>query len=517
MALIRLTDIQKRFGETLALDRVSFTLEEGEIHALLGENGAGKTTLMNVLYGLVRPDAGRMEMDGRPVAFASPAEAIRAGIGMVHQHFMLIPNLTVAENILLGARERNPFWFRRRSALRETTRLAQEFGLDVAPARLVGELPPGVQQRVEILKCLARRARVLVLDEPTAVLAPQEVAELITTLRRLRDAGRSVIFISHKLREVLTLCDRVTVLRLGRNVGTVSVAEANAHSLSEMMVGRAVMDTRRERARRGSPAARSEAATEEERREDEGDPVLELERLTVLGATGRVFVRELSLRVRRGEVYGVAGIDGNGQQELMEALAGVRPTAGGRMLLEGEDITGRSARARAEMGLALITDDRQRKGLILDFSVAENLALKTYRQRPFARRGFLDLRAVEAFARELADEYDVRAPGVRSWAGTLSGGNQQKAVVAREMRHARRALVAVNPTRGLDVGATEYVHRVLLSARDAGLAVLLLSTELDEVLQVSDRVGVMYDGNIRQVPADSVDRALIGRWMVGQG
>jgi len=499
--VIELDSIRKRFGETRALDGVSFTLEAGEIHALLGENGAGKTTLMNILYGLIRPDSGSLRIEGRPVAFSSPAEAIRAGIGMVHQHFMLVPNLTVAENVLMGARERNPFWFDRRRANEEVRRLAEEFALDVAPERLVGTLPVGVQQRVEILKCLARRARVLILDEPTAVLTPQEVEELAAVLRRLRQNGTAIIFISHKLKEALSLCDRITVLRLGRNVGTVAASEVDERSLSEMMVGRTLSETRPPRLETPRP-----------------NPTLEIESLVVEDDRGRRAVDGLSLTLFPGEIFGIAGIDGNGQTELVECLAGVRPMASGSVRLEGRSIGSLSPKERIRRGIALVSDDRHRKGLLLDFTVAENLILKRHDEPPFSWRGILRPRPIAAFAEEAVRAFRVKTESVRTPVRALSGGNQQKVVLARELSREARLLIAVNPTRGLDVGATEYVYASLFAARERGLALLLISTELDEVLFLSDRAGVLFNGRLRSVSLSAPDvRTTMGRYMLGGG
>lgn len=500
MPLIELDTISKRFGETQALDGVSFALERGEIHALLGENGAGKTTLMNVLYGLVRPDKGTIRIEGTPVTFSSPADAIRTGIGMVHQHFMLVPTLTVAENILMGAREKNPFWFDRRRAIEEVRRLAQETGLVVPADRPVRELPVGVQQRTEILKCLARRARVLILDEPTAVLTPQEVEELGTVLRRLRASGHAIVFISHKLKEVTALCDRITVLRLGRNVGTVAASDVDEKTLSEMMVGRTLTET--------FPPKRTLSVP---------TPTLEVSDLAVEDERGHRAVDELHVTVNAGEIFGIAGIDGNGQSELVECLAGVRRKTRGTIRLNGEDISSLSPKERIRRGFALISDDRQKKGLILNFSVAENLILKRHREVPFAKSGLLRRRPIERFATETVRQFAVKTASVHALVSSLSGGNQQKVVVARELSRKSSLLVAVNPTRGLDVGATEYVYEALLAARENGVAILLISTELDEILSLSDRIGVLFRGRLYGIPETTSDlRTTAGRLMLGQ-
>jgi len=502
---VRLSNISKRFGSNQALDDVSLELREGEILALLGENGAGKSTLMNVLYGLIQPDNGTIRVDDRELRFASPSDAIRAGIGMVHQHFMLIPNLTVAENVLMGSRADNPFWFRRARAVDEVRVLSTEFGLDVDPRSKVSELPVGVQQRVEILKCLARRARVLILDEPTAVLTPHEADDLGAVLSRLRDSGQSIIFISHKLREVVELCDRVTVLRLGKHVATVDTDDVDEQQLGEMMVGRVV--------RLGG-----DEGSRPERELAPSQPVLRVRGLRVHDERSQPAVRDVDLTVNAGEIVGIAGIDGNGQLELAECLAGVRRTVAGDVMLMEHALANLSPRRRAELGMAVITEDRQLKGLILDFSVAENLVLRAYRSDLFAAHGFLQPRTVARHARDLADRFAIRATTVRQPVGSLSGGNQQKVVLARELTAVRRLLIAVNPTRGLDIGATEYVHDALRHACDEGVGILLISTELDEVLSLSDRIGVLFRGSLRELPPGTAEvRAIVGQWMLGLG
>jgi general nucleoside transport system ATP-binding protein len=496
-SLVRLSGVAKAYGATRALDGVSFDIAEGEIHGLLGENGAGKTTLMNVMYGLVSPDSGTIEVSGRAAAFRAPYDAIRAGIGMVHQHFMLVPTMTVAENVLLGLRE-NPFWRRRDRAQGRVRDLAREFGIDVDVTRRVDTLPVGVQQRVEVLKCLARRATVLVLDEPTAVLTPQEADELATVLRGLRDAGRSVVFISHKLGEALDVCDRITVIRRGRNVSTVAAADADEATITAMMVGEGV------------------AAVAPHRVNADGHPrALTVEDLHVADARGIPAVRGLSLTVRAGEIVGVAGVDGNGQAELMDALAGVRMPAAGAVWVDGKDLTRASPRERADAGMAIITDDRRLKGLAPGLSVAENLVSKRFRREPASRRGWLKPRAIAAAAQADRDEYDIRTADVAMPVSELSGGNQQKVVIARELSHARSLLVAMNPTRGLDVAAAAYVHQALVRARDKGRGVLLISTELDEAIKMSDRIGVMRDGFFREAPPGMRIREGLGRLMLG--
>jgi len=495
---IRLDGVCKSFGATVALDDVSLDVAAGEVHGLLGENGAGKTTLMNILYGLASPDSGAIQVDGRAVRFRAPIEAIRAGVGMVHQHFMLIPSMTVAENVMLGMPGAT-FWRRPTASEERVAELARGFGVDVDVTRRVDTLPVGVQQRVEILKCLARDARTLVFDEPTAVLTPSEAEELGDTLRALRDAGRSIVFITHKLPEALDLCDRITVIRRGRNVATVDASGADPASLATLMVGESVATQER----RVPPLRETQDA-------------LVLTDLRVNDSRGLAAVRGVSLAVRAGEVFGVAGVDGAGQVELMDALAGVRAPESGDILLRGTDITRASPRERAKRGLAVITEDRRGKDLSAGLSIAENLAAKRYRDAPMSRLGWLSPRAMATAAEDARREYDIRADDIAAPVSQLSGGNQQKVVLARELSHAGVALVAMNPTRGLDVAAAAYVHRRLLEARDTGLAVLLISTELDEVIALSDGIGVMRDGVVHDAPSDARSRDTLGSLMVGE-
>jgi general nucleoside transport system ATP-binding protein len=495
---IRLDGVCKSFGATVALDGVSLEVAAGEIHGLLGENGAGKSTLMNVLYGLLTPDSGAIHVDGRAVRFRAPAEAIRAGVGMVHQHFMLIPTMTVAENVLLGMPDA-PFWRRPATSEERVARIARDFSIDIDVTRRVDTLPVGMQQRVEILKCLARDARTLVFDEPTAVLTPLEAEALGETLRGLRDAGRSVVFISHKLPEALALCDRITVIRRGRNVSTVQASDADPAALTTLMVGESV----------AAPTAPAGPSAEAE-------DALVLSDLRVNDSRGLPAARGVSLAVRAGEVFGIAGVDGNGQVELMDALAGVRMPESGGVLLDGADITRASPRERAKRGLAIVTDDRRQKDLSVGLSIAENLATKRYRDAPIARAGWLLPRAMATAAEHARSEYDIRADDVSAPVSRLSGGNQQKVVIARELSHAGTALVAMNPTRGLDVAAAAYVHGRLLEARAQGLAILLISTELDEVIALSDRIGVMRDGVVHVAPSEARSREALGALMVGE-
>ena len=467
------------------------------MHALLGENGAGKSTLMNVLYGLHQPDEGEMFLRGEPVRIGSPREAIGLRIGMVHQHFMLIPVMTVAENVVLASEPKRGGLLDFDAAEARVRELSERFGLRVDPRARVEDIGVGQQQRVEILRVLHRGAEVLILDEPTAVLTAQETAELFKVLRSLTAEGVSVIFISHKLREVLEIADRVTVLRRGEKVGTVETAGATEASLAKLMVGRDVL-FRLDKKESGA-----------------GEPLLSVEQLEVLDERALPAVRGLSLEVRAGEIVGLAGVDGNGQSELVEAIAGLRHPSGGHIRVAGRDITGAGVQEALEAGIAHIAEDRHRRGLVLDFSLAENLALRDYKRE--ARFGLLSPKRMEERARPLLDEYDVRGGRPEVPAGALSGGNQQKIVIAREIAEEPKVLLAAQPTRGLDVGAIEFVHRRLLEQRAAGRAVLLVSLELEEIRALADRVLVIYDGRIvAELPPDASDEEM-GVAMTGGG
>lgn len=475
--VLRLQGITRRFGPVLANDGIDLVLREGEIVALLGENGAGKTTLMNVLYGLLAPDAGEIWLRGRPYRPTDPSAAIRAGIGMVHQHFMLIPTFSVVENVVLGAEPTRGASLDLDAARQAVRDLSDRYGLEVDPDARVRDLPVGVQQRVEILKALYRQADLLILDEPTAVLAPPEVQQLFGVIRELVARGRAVIFISHKLREVLAIADRISVLRRGAVVGSTTPAEATEGSLAMIMVGRPV-----------EPRVDRRPATP-------GSVVLRTEKLRVVDQRGTA-VDGVDLTVRAGEIVGVAGVEGNGQTELVEALTGLRPIASGRVTLDGVDVTHAGPGALAERGIAHVPEDRQKYGLVLGHPLADNLVLSRFNRPPFARRLRRLVGAVRAFARRLVTEYDISVPSVDVPAGTLSGGNQQRAVVARELARQPRLLISAQPTRGVDVGATELIHQRIIAARDAGAAVLLVSSELDEIVALADRIVVMYGGRI---------------------
>ncbi len=496
---VELNGITKAFGGVVANAGVDLAVEPGEVLALLGENGAGKSTLMNVLFGLYRPDEGEIRLDDEPVAFASPADAIKAGIGMVHQHFMLVPVFTVAENVILGTEPTATLGrLDRRRARQRVIDLSERYGLAVDPDAVVEDLPVGVQQRVEILKALYTEARCLILDEPTAVLTPAEIDELSGIIRALKEGGRSIVFISHKLREVLDIADRITVLRRGVVVGRTTPDQTDAAALAALMVGHAVtLEVRRRAA-------------------EPGAVVLELEDVVVAGTRGERAVDGVSLAVRAGEILAIAGVQGNGQTELVEALAGLRPVLGGKVRLDGDDVTAASPARRRARGMAHVPEDRQRDGLIGSFAVADNLVLKTWRQRPFASGWRVNRRAVRANAQTLVAEFDVRTSSVDAPASTLSGGNQQKLIVAREFAHAERLLMLSQPTRGLDVGSIQYIHTRIVARRDEGAAVLLVSSELDEIFALADRIAVMYAGRVLGVvDRDEATRDDVGLLMAG--
>jgi general nucleoside transport system ATP-binding protein len=496
---LELRGVTKRFPTVLANDHVDLTVEPGEIHALLGENGAGKTTLMNVVYGLYRPDEGEILIDGTRTSFGSPGEAIAAGLGMVHQHFMLIPVFTVTENIMLGIESAGRFGLLdRRAAAERAAEISRRHGLDVPVDAVVEDLPVGVQQRVEIVKALYRQAQILILDEPTAVLTPQETEDLFAVLRSLRDAGKSIIFITHKLKEVLAVADRITVMSRGRVVGSATPEETNEQDLAVMMVGRAV-HLRVDK----TPA-------------DPGEPVLEIEDLVVRDDRGRIAVDDVSLEVRAGEIVCIAGVQGNGQTELVEAVMALRPVTTGSIRLLGRELASASPKSVIRGGVGHVPEDRQRDGLIVDFSVADNLVLNTYDQPPFAHGIVRDTNAVREAAQERAEAFDVRTWTVEQAAATLSGGNQQKVIVAREFSRPIKLLVAAQPTRGLDVGSIEYIHERIVQKRDEGVAILIVSVELDEVFALADRIAVMYAGRIvRILPVAAAVREQIGLLMAG--
>ncbi len=496
--LLELKGITKRFPGVVANDGVDFDLQRGEVHALLGENGAGKSTLMNVLYGLYQPDEGELRIKGKPVAMGSPRDAIDLGIGMVHQHFMLIPVMTVAENIVLGVEPTREKVLLDQSAAEERVkRIAATFKFAIDPHARVEDISVGQQQRVEILKALYRGAEILILDEPTAVLTPQEALELFGILRTLTREGMSVIFISHKLHEVLEIADRVTVLRRGKRIETLPREGATQESLAKLMVGREVF------------------LRVDKKPAEPGEPLLQVESLDVLDHRGLPAVRDVSFQVRAGEIVGIAGVDGNGQSELIDAVTGLTRAKNGVIRIAGDEITRDSTRERFDEGLGHIPEDRQRRGLVLDFTLAENIGLHEYRNEPNSRFGWLRPSRLIALARRLLKEFDVRGGSPTTLASSLSGGNQQKIVIAREVERDPRVLVAGQPTRGLDVGAIEFVHSRLVAERDEGRAVLLVSLELEEILSLSDRILVMFEGRIVGEYGPDVTEEELGVAMTG--
>jgi len=498
---LEMRGITKRYPGVVANDRIDLDVRPGEIHALLGENGAGKTTLMNILYGLATPDEGEILLDGEPVRIAGPSDAIARGINMVHQHFMLVPVFTVAENILLGEETMaNPVFLDRKEASRRIRELGTRFGFEIDPDAKVGSLSVGWQQRVEILKALYRDARILVLDEPTAVLTPQETEEIFEVLRRLASQGHSILFISHKLYEVLEIADRITVIRRGKVVGQRIPSETNEADLAELMVGRAVVLT----------VDRGESHPAES--------VLRATGLNVADDRGNPAVQSVDLEVRAGEILGIAGVAGNGQDEMVEAIIGLRKVTSGTIDLSGENVTAHGPRAMNEAGVAYVPADRHRFGLVLPFSIADNIVLTNYYRAPFARGFLRNFGAIEAAAAAGIAKYDVRTPSAGAAANTLSGGNQQKLVVAREFDRPLKLLILDQPTRGLDVGSIEFIHTQAIRMRDEGTAILLVSAELDEILELSDRIAVMYRGRIvATVDGRTADKGAVGLLMATGG
>jgi ABC-type uncharacterized transport system ATPase subunit len=495
---LEVRNITKRFPGVLANDRVDFSLRKGEIHALLGENGAGKTTLMNVIYGLYSPDEGEFFIDGVKSEIRNPHDAINAGIGMVHQHFMLVPVFSVVENIMLGSETTKGPSLDIRTAWNRIRQLSQEHGLDVDPDAIVEDLPVGIQQRVEIIKALYRKAKILVLDEPTAVLTPQEADDLFHIMRELTARGVSIIFITHKLKEVLAVSDRISVMRRGQLVGTTTPAETNEQRLADMMVGREViLEVYKE------PAQPK-------------DIVLEVNDLIILDERGVEAVRNVSFQVRAGEILGIAGVQGNGQTELAETLTGLRPAKTGTIKINGQVVPFENPRQLTELGVSHIPEDRQKHGLVLSYSIADNLVLCTYYKEPFARGVQRNEVAVFENAEKLVEQFDIRTPGSLVPASNLSGGNQQKVIVARELSRPVNLLIANQPTRGLDVGSIEYIHSQIIMERDRGAAVVVISAELDEIRSLADRIAVMYHGEIvATVDPNEVSKSELGLLMAG--
>ncbi len=497
--VLQLKSITKRFPGVLANDHIDLTLQQGEILALLGENGAGKTTLMNILYGLYQPDEGEIWVREKKISVHSPTDAIRAGIGMVHQHFMLIPVFTVTENVMLGEESlRYGDFLDRPKAAARIREISTKYGLEVDPDTYIRDLPVGVQQRVEIIKLLYREADILIFDEPTAVLTPQEADELFEIMRLLVKQGKSIIFITHKLREVLEVADRIMVIRRGAVVGETTPKDADREKLAAMMVGRAV-----------NLEVEKESATP-------GDVVLEVRDLEVANDQKQIMVEGVSFEIRAGEILGLAGVQGNGQTELVDAITGMRRPTSGSIRLLGETVTYATPRKFTEMGSAHVPEDRQKDGLVLSFSIADNLILNTYYKEPFARGVIRQEKAILANAERLIEQFDVRTPGPLIHVGALSGGNQQKVIVARELSRPIKLLVASQPTRGLDVGSIEYIHSQIVKKRDEGCAVLVASSELDEIMELSDRIAVMYRGKIIAiVNAGEVTKQEVGLLMAG--
>ncbi len=496
--VLELRGITKQFPGVLANDHVDFDLHRGEVHALLGENGAGKSTLMSILYGLYTADSGEILMNGKHVTISSPKDAIELGIGMVHQHFMLIPVMTVTENIVLANEPvKAGVLIDEKAAERRVADVAATFKFAVDPHARIENITVGQQQRVEIMKALYRNAGIVILDEPTAVLTPQEAQELFEILRTLTREGISVIFISHKLNEVLEIADRITVLRRGKRVETIPREGATEEGLARSMVGREVL------------------LRVDKKPAQPGDPLLQVHELAVRDDRGLEAVRGVSFDVRAGEIVGIAGVDGNGQTELIDAVTGLRQPASGEIRVGGHDLSRATARAAFDAGMGHIPEDRQRRGLVLDFNLAENLVLHDYGKEPFSRLGWVNPRRWIRWARGLLEEFDVRGGGPTTRGGSLSGGNQQKVVVAREVSRNPSVLIAAQPTRGLDVGAIEFVHRRLVEQRDAGKAVLLVSLELDEILSLSDRILVLYEGRIVAEFPPEVSEEEVGIAMTG--
>ncbi|WP_252503553.1 ABC transporter ATP-binding protein [Sporosarcina sp. Marseille-Q4943] len=496
--VIEMLNITKKFGNFRANDNITLQLGKGEIHALLGENGAGKTTLMNVLFGLYQPDEGEIRVNGKKVNITSPNVANDLGIGMVHQHFMLVENLTVTENIILGNEPKKMGVVNIKDAAKKVAEISKTYGLNVDPYAKIEDISVGMQQRVEILKTLYRGANILIFDEPTASLTPQEIQELIGIMKKLITEGKSIILITHKLQEIMDVSNRVTVIRKGQGIGTVVTSETNPEELATLMVGRQVT----------FKTEKGPANPQEE--------VLKIEDLVVLDYRGIEKVKGLNLSVRKGEIVGLAGIDGNGQSELIEAIAGLRKVKSGKITINSKDITGLKPRKITEAGLGHIPQDRHKHGLVLDFSVGYNAALQEYYHEPYSKNGLMHYDVVSEQAKKIIEEYDVRTQGEHELSRALSGGNQQKLIIGREVSRNPELLIAALPTRGLDVGAIEFIHKRLIEQRDKGKAVFLISFELDEVMNVSDRIAVIHDGQIVDtvIPAETTEKEL-GLLMAG--
>ncbi|GKV55532.1 ABC transporter ATP-binding protein [Sporosarcina sp. NCCP-2222] len=496
--VIEMLNISKQFGNFFANDNITLQLRQGEIHALLGENGAGKSTLMNVLFGLYQPEEGEIRVKGKKVNISNPNIANDLGIGMVHQHFMLVENLTVTENIILGSEPTKMGTVNIKDAAKKVAEISKLYGLNVDPYAKIEDISVGMQQRVEILKTLYRGAEILIFDEPTASLTPQEIEELIAIMKKLIAEGKSIILITHKLQEIMDVSDRVTVIRKGKGIGTVITAETNPEELATLMVGRQV-------------TFKTEKGPSHPKEE-----VLHVEELVVADNRGIEKVKGLNLSIRAGEIVGLAGIDGNGQSELIEAITGLRKVKSGKISLNGKDITGKKPREITETGVGHIPQDRHKHGLVLDFSVGYNAALQEYYHKPYSKNGIMNYKVISSHANQIIEEFDVRTQGEHELARALSGGNQQKLIIGREVKRNPDLLIAALPTRGLDVGAIEFIHKRLIEQRDNGKAVFLISFELDEVMNVSDRIAVIHDGHIIDTvtPAETSEQEL-GLLMAG--
>ncbi|RLC57434.1 MAG: heme ABC transporter ATP-binding protein [Candidatus Cloacimonadota bacterium] len=498
MPNLQLKDIFKEFPGVIANDNVSLTVEKGEIHALLGENGAGKTTLMNILYGIYTKDVGTIIWKDEEVSFKSPRDAIESGIGMVHQHFMLVPTLSVAQNITLGIKDKGYPFNNRKKVVKDITELSKKYGLQVDPTQLISKLSVGARQRVEILKSLYRNAELLILDEPTAVLTPQETDNFFEILKKLKKEGHSVIIITHRIPEVIKITDKVTILKDGKNVATVKTSETNENELSNYMIGRSL---------------KTFSSREEVIESEDNGLVLEHVGLNKKLKT----LTDISFQVKKGEIFGIAGVDGNGQKELAEVIAGIRKPDSGTILIAGKNMNRASFKTRKKAGLAYITDDRHHEGLVLDMNVTENMILKDYDQEPFSKKSIINYNVVREKTEQRIKDYDIKTPGVKTPIRLLSGGNQQKVIIARELAVGPSVVLACQPTRGLDIGATEFVRQILINKRNEGLSILLISADLEEIVSICDRIAVIFEGRIVGIVKNGADLDLnkIGLMMAG--
>lgn len=496
--VVRMENITKKFGDFIANDGIDLDIRRGEIHSLLGENGAGKTTLMNMLYGLSSPTSGEIYINNEKKEFKDPNDAIKAGLGMVHQHFMLIEPFTVVENIVLGMEPMKGIKVDIKKAREDVVALSEKYGFKIDPDARIQDITVGTQQKVEILKVLYRGADILIFDEPTAVLTPQEITELIEIIKNLAKEGKSIIIITHKLKEIKQVANRCTIIRRGKKIDTVNVSDVSESELADMMVGRAVhLDVNKADA-------------------NFGDTILDIKGLTARDIRNVKKLDDLNLDIKAGEIHGIAGVDGNGQSELIETLTGLKKAEAGSVIFKGEEILNHSPRDIIERGLNSIPEDRQLRGLVLDFSVAENIILKEYYKDKFSKKGILDFPSIEKNASDLSEDYDIRPRNIKQFAGALSGGNQQKVIIAREISGDPDLLIAAQPTRGLDVGAIEYIRNFLIKQRDKGKAVLLISFELDEIMALSDRISVIYNGKIlRTFDAKKTNERELGLYMAG--